>query len=240
MLVVTPMYAEHSQCQTPEDAATLWRYMDLSKLVSILNTKSLFFVRVDRLWSQDPWEGASSPATVAARKGVAALPVVPDFRKRMVAHHYVSCWHENAYESLAMWKLYCAGGAGVAIRTTTARFKACFHPTQYEINIARVTYFAPTEILPEGDLRHQVTRKRASFSHEKEVRAICQDLPDNGDEPTHGQGVDIHIDIDELIEDVYVEPTAADWIVKVVQATLHRFGLNRTVQRSSLSVDPVF
>lgn len=40
---------------SPEDGATLWRYMSLEKFVNMLETKSLFFTRADKF--EDPFEG---------------------------------------------------------------------------------------------------------------------------------------------------------------------------------------
>jgi hypothetical protein len=52
-------YEEHEVFDPPEDLdATIWRYVDFTKLVSLLDTKSLFFARADQLG--DPFEGSYS------------------------------------------------------------------------------------------------------------------------------------------------------------------------------------
>jgi hypothetical protein len=44
------VFKEHRVFQKPEDEnAKIWRYMDFTKFVSLLDTKSLYFTRVDRL-----------------------------------------------------------------------------------------------------------------------------------------------------------------------------------------------
>lgn len=52
------MYKPHPVFK-PElsDNTRLWRYMDFTKFVSVLSTRSLFFVRLDKLTEDDPWEG---------------------------------------------------------------------------------------------------------------------------------------------------------------------------------------
>jgi hypothetical protein len=40
------------------DDSTIWQYMDFAKLVSILERRELFFVRIDRV--TDPYEGRLS------------------------------------------------------------------------------------------------------------------------------------------------------------------------------------
>jgi hypothetical protein len=50
------MYKEHEVFQLPHDRDTyIWRYMDLTKLVSILDSRALWFSRADHLG--DPFEG---------------------------------------------------------------------------------------------------------------------------------------------------------------------------------------
>jgi hypothetical protein len=60
------MYARHPYLPEVEDDTQLWRYMDLSKLISILMRRALFFPSLGQLTlSSDPFEGAYSPATYA-------------------------------------------------------------------------------------------------------------------------------------------------------------------------------
>ncbi len=49
------MFEEHPCFNTPSDDTKIWRYMDFTKFVNLLDTKSLFFVRSDKF--DDPFEG---------------------------------------------------------------------------------------------------------------------------------------------------------------------------------------
>ena len=49
------MYKESPYCDPLPDDAVLWRYMDFTKFVSLLEKSSLFFARADKL--EDPFEG---------------------------------------------------------------------------------------------------------------------------------------------------------------------------------------
>ncbi len=42
------MYEPHEGLTIPRDDARVWRYMDIGKFVSLLNTSTLFFCRLDR------------------------------------------------------------------------------------------------------------------------------------------------------------------------------------------------
>ena len=55
------MYEPHPNLYPPPDGAVLWRYMDFTKFVSLLERKALFFCRPDRLG--DLFEGSLSPVT---------------------------------------------------------------------------------------------------------------------------------------------------------------------------------
>jgi hypothetical protein len=56
---------EHPDFPAGSLDATIWRYIDFTKLVSILNSRSLFFARADQF--DDPFEGSSTQANVEAR-----------------------------------------------------------------------------------------------------------------------------------------------------------------------------
>jgi hypothetical protein len=55
---------EYPLFEQPPDDSKLWRYMDVSKLVSLLDTSALFFARADKF--SDAWEGSVSPNDVNA------------------------------------------------------------------------------------------------------------------------------------------------------------------------------
>lgn len=106
----------------PPADAVLWRYMSFTKFVSLLTKKSLFFARADKLG--DPFEGSLSQVNIDLRPEIYKnnLPeeyqkLLANFIKDLRRFVLVNCWHENEYESDAMWKLYSGDRDGVAIRT---------------------------------------------------------------------------------------------------------------------------
>jgi hypothetical protein len=110
----------------------VWRYLDFTKLVSLLDNRSLYFTRADNF--EDKFEESWPKANVDARKpkkvetddinfknfytiSEASTPLFEQWR-RFVA---INSWHMNDYESAAMWKLYLKSDEGVAIRSTYQR-----------------------------------------------------------------------------------------------------------------------
>jgi hypothetical protein len=127
------MYQEHLSFRLPPLKAKLWRYMDLTRLIAILQTRPLFFPRVDRL--EDRWEGSVSkgglssldarlsqlPGPQAAHAGNAILALICAMRLRTC----ISCRHANKLEFSVMWRLNSTGNAGMAGETTVGRLHDC-------------------------------------------------------------------------------------------------------------------
>jgi len=57
--------------------------------------------------------------------------------------------------------------------------------------------------------------------------------------PGH-KGYDVTIDLDLLIENVYLPPMSSKWQKKVVESLLSKYGLKKKVRQSDLNKKPVF
>src|SRR3954469_12099038 len=103
-------YESHTDLITPADDTTLWRYMDLAKFLHLLESRSLWFSRLDQF--DDPLEGTFTDSELAHFKSLPD-PTVGLSYVRGTAHiratNFVSCWREGAEESMAMWDLYRRG-----------------------------------------------------------------------------------------------------------------------------------
>jgi hypothetical protein len=84
-----------------------------------------------------------------------------------------------------------------------------------------------------GDQR--IFCKRASLSHEQEVRAV---LPNNNKVLRNGKLV--VCDLTELIEEVIISPFAPSWFGNVLNETLKRFEYKFQVRQSEISDEPFF
>ena len=131
----------------PQVDTVIWRYMDFSKFLAIINDGALYFARVDTLG--DPFEGARDlasrkdewkiyclnyyKAAILSAPGRTAPPSPHELEleagklyesmaeggERELLNTYVSCWHANTGESEAQWRLYTPPqSAGIAVRTT--------------------------------------------------------------------------------------------------------------------------
>ena len=99
-------YEFHANLRTPPNDTVLWRYMDFAKFIQMMESKSLWFTRLDQL--EDPLEGGHTDAELKRiRKNVEkkrARELIGMFR---IARKelYVNCWRSGSTESLAMWSI---------------------------------------------------------------------------------------------------------------------------------------
>ena len=73
------MYKTDPNVKTPNDATFhIWRYIDLTKLLSLLENKALYLCRADKL--NDPFEGSITKPALELLKKEVPLPVQKVFR----------------------------------------------------------------------------------------------------------------------------------------------------------------
>ncbi|MDM5329846.1 hypothetical protein [Neobacillus sp. CF12] len=243
------MYVEHPIFKKPEnEEIKIWKYMDFTKFVSMLDNNSLFFTRSDKF--EDPFEGTYSKAnqilrpTIYKDSGIneEVFRQIDEFSKRLRQHILISCWHMNDHESAAMWKLYLQSYEGIAIQSTYYRFCKSFHDANENIYIGKVDYVDyDSDWIPEGNAFSPFLFKRKSFEHEREIRAIIDDSNINNESrklPQFEIGTNINVDLNILIENVYVAPTSPKWFKDLASSLLRKYELNRDVIQSTLYQSP--
>lgn len=186
------MFEEHPSFEAPENKnQKIWRYLDFTKLVQLLETESLYFCRADKF--EDPFEGAVTYLTHEARnyiqdKGGAiqrsqqALEwnkQIAEVNRKSRRFYGVNCWHMNNCESAAMWSLYVTLNEGVAIQSTYKRLVDSLSETNESVYIGKVRYIDyKTDFINSGNMFAPFLHKRRSFLHENELRAIIHKFPD--------------------------------------------------------------
>lgn len=218
----------------------VWRYLDLAKFVSMLETQSIFFTRMDVF--NDPFEGAMPKAILKKQddlymehsldSGVTAGYYAYEARRMLADERkqlFVSCWHASDNESEAMWQLYSDKHKGIAIVSDIDILRNNM-PENIELDyVTYVDYEA--ESIPRAPL---YMYKRSAFEHEKEVRAVIRN------DSCKNIGIALNINTNELIKNVVVSPLAQDWFFDVVKSICAKYSCSFKVSNSSLSVDPVF
>lgn len=247
------MYVKHPAFPQPLDLnEKVWRYMDFTKFISFLESRSLYFSSADKF--EDPLEGSYPKMNIMADEARINKVDIPDelksnLRERIYklrscapSWHFINCWHLNNHESAAMWKLYLKGKEGIAIQSTYQNLQDCFSIVERKIFIGQVKYIDfETELLDlsNGSIFAPFTYKRKSFEHEKEVRAITTET-NNLWERNIVDGFNIPVNLDTLIKNIYVPPNAPYWFEKLVKSVIKRYGFDYPVTKSGLDRPPLY
>lgn len=247
--------------EEPLPSDMLWRYMDLSKFISMISRSNLYFAAASTF--EDIFEGAKGivdkkcdwdkfyldffqqAILTAPGQDLSKLTVekLKEESERLLSelntlgendrkNTYISCWHMNNYESEAMWKMYSKDVSNaIAIQTTAGHLYEALHREPC-IDIGKVRYI---------DFQNRFTSvngafwyKRKSFEYENEVRAIIK---------RHNimeKGIYISVDIDRLIDKIYVSPYAQDWFVDVVKSVVEKYKIEKPVLHSQMLEKPFY
>lgn len=248
----------HTALEQPPENAKLWRYMDIPKYLHMLTTKTLWFARADQLG--DPFEGSTTRNTMEEwveylRENISPESVqnLLDSRSSdsisIVKHTYINSWHLSETESAAMWRLY-KSDYGISVTTTLQRMKDAF-PSEHRIFMSKIKYVDyEIAVIPGGNSFWPFVHKRQSFEHEKEVRLIMShgygsDLifqnvtsPSFPHPPTP-VGVSVPIDMQKLIIEVRIDPSAPKWFFETILNLTQKMGYQFNVVQSSLGKDPI-
>lgn len=239
------MHKEHPSFTPPPDNAVLWRYMDFTKFVSLLDRSALFLARADKLG--DPFEGAFSRMNNRLSLTTYFGPISEEnfqqlrrFQKDLRRFTLISCWHESPHESAAMWRLYSKETDGIAIKTDFESFKNSLTASE-DIRVGRVNYVNyENHVIPENNAFYPFLHKRQSFEHEQEVRAINMTIPSNVSQATCDVGRYFTVDLSFLIKEVIVAPYADDWFLGLIQSVAARYDLQVSVVKSRLADPPTW
>lgn len=269
------MYEAHPIFVQPENEDEIvWRYMDFTKYVSLLESQCLYFARADKLG--DPFEGSLPRLNVDAReaiqKKIVFLPdISQDFKEQHLKQiastgeinqywlrfYAINCWHMNDHESAAMWNLYIKSNEGIAIQSTYRKLRESIIDDErvflgtvkyidyekdvighyYDLNSANPQIYNPLSTF---------VHKRKSFKHELEVRALIWKPPTVAldqiglYQDTITDGVNVKVNVELLIEKVYVAPSAPGWLSDLVRAVAQRYGFTFGVAPSKLDERPIF
>ncbi|HEY5799813.1 MAG TPA: hypothetical protein VIT92_06315 [Burkholderiaceae bacterium] len=247
--------------QVPAADTVLWRYMDFTKFVSLISTKTIYFPSAASF--DDLFEGAKGLRTNKGawdkhfleffRSAVSRVPgevrsslsdeqVEKEALRLLKAleaggeldrkRTFISCWHANEHESEAMWKLYSTSiDNAIAVQTTYRRLYESLGCNP-EIQIGAVQYIDLTNDF--ANINDAFWRKRKSFEHEREVRAVVR--KHDGTE----NGLEVSCDVSQLVQRVVVSPRAPEWFTSLVIDICRVYGFRLAVEHSAMIQEPFF
>ena len=230
------MYINHNNINLPENPDTIvWKYLDLSKFLDLLLSQKMFMSRSDKF--EDQYEGTFSEPTFEEIKKIAANnPEFLDYYKSHREKVAISSWHTNEYESFAMWQIFTKNQEGLAIQSTIGRLKDALQPEQLTKQyIGEVNYIDyKKEYIPFDDNFFPFLFKRKSFQYEREVRIITDVTEQN---ISINDGLKINVDINMLIEKIYIHPKSENWYKRLVIELVTKLGFDFEIEKSDLESD---
>lgn len=230
------MFEDSEYLNTIDDDTILWRYMNFTSFYSVVRNKSLFFRRLDRY--PDQFEGTLSDQTIKklyeyrshfpdANPDVSrnwSQSFAEDF---IIGKSYVlsNAWTISDHENYALWKIYLAGSKeGVAIKSTGRRLKYSLQDNDYKINLVKVSYDETGIKFKDINIYRIATTKNQAYSYESECRALItrQYKYNKNDgtppEPKFSDGTEVPVDLEILIDQIYVSPFAGKWFYEIVES----------------------
>lgn len=156
----------------------IYRYIDFSELVDILESNRLFFPSAYNLSKSDQFEGLIP-------KKLEKYLRDEKWNKYFIKNICINSWHINDGESDAMWKLYSKIDDGVAIQSTFKQLSKSINKSPKQIYIEKVKYIDDhnTWTMKDGETLNvfiPFILKKKCFEYENELRALTlqKDLPD--------------------------------------------------------------
>jgi hypothetical protein len=264
----------------------IWRYMDVTRFISLLETSSLYFAPLSSF--SDTFEGAIPQHTVNSLPKNSRKELIKsyDLMLRYVRTFTANCWHANTVESEALWKLYSNGGLCIAVQSTYETVRNQINDEIPGVQIRYLDYDVEgIEFLCDGPERMTMSfidlaaTKRKSFEHEKEIRFIIpksgvnlrhSEIPPQyrvygladtlvatglaesdpnrwfGDrmnkdfpyQPPVPSGDLIKVDLNKMIQKVYISPTVKDWEASAIEGIVRRYNFDFHIEKSKLLHHP--
>ena len=218
-----------------DDDTVIWRYAAIERFLDLLFGHigmSRADLQSDRAEGAVAWRKLRIVDGAWRRLG-GERGELRDFVERARRRSYLSCWHERATESEAMWYHYGGWGTKVAFVSTVGKVRRALGGATYGrvgyTDAVREEIHAPEQLF---------FFKRAPFRDEREVRFV---LVAERDE--HELFREFPVDPDDLLDALYFAPEVpagdARNYVRVAQAVYAQRGKRFTipVRRSALAGD---
>lgn len=242
----------------PEDTK-IWRYMDFSKYVSLLETKKLYFSIVEKL--EDKLEGLPTKADYESQKSFCSYyetqgndlaDTYVDMqigatkkRKLLKKLFYVSCWRIDENESPKAWKRYVNSGKGVAIQTTYGKLIEIIKDCEQSIIVEMVDYSDNTA-KPNDHYIRTFLHKNPLYKWENELRAVFSKIPIQYPEippypmEPYAYGELVVMNMDKLMQKIAVYPESGKRFLSLVKLVTEEYlsrDFSRRVKESDLTKD---
>jgi len=173
---------------------------------------------------------------------------------------YANCWSIKDRPSSVMWRAYADFKSGIAIKSEYKKVRKTLNNQEKDIWLAPVEYIDHrTDVIPGKNPYRRYFYKNKLFSEEREFRAILGDPPvvypegyekkegmdwmafskneempyldvDNLDEYDLSAAKKVKIDVEEVIDQVYLSPASKMWEKDTLEDVISKIGYDLTVE----------
>ena len=222
------MYREHRAFDFVHPKTIIWQYMSLSKFICLLRKRELYFNRIDNFK-----DNTECTLTAIDKKIFRSSNEAENYWEREKKRHFISCWIESDYELALMWDTY--GKGGVALKTSVGDLiNSLSVDKEHQQYLARVNYIdeqygSSQEMGTAINALKIPMSKRKYYEQEKEIRLLYY-----RSETDNPKGYSFPVDLECLIDEVIVFPSAPQYFLDVVNKELESANLRVTARFSDI------
>ena len=240
------MYKEHNNYRLPENEnEVIWRYMDLWKFEDLLQKKSLYFSTIKNMG--DKFEGRI-PASIADiwikkfenEKNHSMIKTIECLKSyEHVLNYNILCWNMSQSESFALWKIYTKNSKAIAIKSNIKSLKESLEINEFWQYIGLVNYYSnPLNFNFDSNIMNLAINKFNYYNFENELRIvnfIPGKLKSNFPENIEGGDILVPVDLNCLIESIYLAPNASETEYNYISQLLKENNLSKNIMISGIN-----
>jgi hypothetical protein len=242
----------------PDESQVISKYIDVTKFLSLLSKKALFFCRLDKL--EDQFEGMVAKRNYEYRvrwhketnhlmdrpfteeEIIAEVEQMYEYDKKVKEVYCVCCWNKADKESAALWKIYSDFGKGIMIKSSVKNLIAAFNETPEDIRISEIGYLDYNQdLMRDGNTFFPIIHKQNAYDYEEEIRLIYSiDFPQIGktydwSNEEIQEGKLLTVDLTLLIDEIIIGPFSPKWMIDLIADLASKYGLTKPITKSKLS-----
>lgn len=230
------MYFKHPDLPSIDKAQKIWHYFTLPKFISLISNSSLYFCRQDKF--DDSFEGALTEKDEVFIEKISQA-ITKNMKGGSLGCTYSNCWTKSEADEYVLWSSYASLTDGIAIQSTVAKLIYSLDPDDkrqiYMSDVQYIDYKRNYSFQLTGGKVNLIAphfTKRPYFDAEKEFRALYWDK--SGRYCTSSEGLLFKVNLNELIENVYVVPFSKPWYKALIEDLIDKYGIKKEVRHSSI------
>lgn len=162
--------------------------------------------------------------------------------------NFINCWSFDNEESYPLWSIYADVTLGIAVKSNIKKLKKSLESNSQQIFVGEVKYmdyykevfadkYDPNSL--SFNLFLGLLTKRNIFEFETECRVIIPINDENEIKDLNDKdGILVSVNLEELIEEIYVAPKSPEWFKSLVQNVTIDYGINKVIKTSSINDPP--